>query len=94
MKILSSRYLYVFTPAFVMALVITSAILLSRPPTTACAAQCIALCEVGSDITVEGTSCSCTDNVGCTWTKDGKKYTQKCATRTGDEEIVLEESDN
>lgn len=95
MKRLSSRYLYLFAPAFVMALVITSTILLSRPPTTAFAARCTALCTHGSDITVEGTSCACTDDDKCTWTdKDGKSFVQKCATPVGHEEIVGEESDN
>jgi len=95
MKELSSRYLYVFTPAFVLALVITSAILMSRPPTTAYAAVCTAICEHGSDLRVEGVTCSCTDKKDCTWTdKDGKSFVQKCATPIGHEEIVGEESDN
>jgi hypothetical protein len=85
-KKLSSISLYVFG----LALVLTSALLLTQPPTTAFAAVCIALCDVGSNVEVSGESCSCTDNVGCTFIKkDGKKYTQNCAKR-GDEFVIEE----
>jgi len=81
MKRLSKISLYVFG----LALVLASAILLSRPPTTAYAAACAATCQYGSSITVSGTSCSCTDNDGCTWTENGHTYSQKCAKRVGNE---------
>lgn len=88
MKKLSSISLYVFG----LALILTSALLLSHPPTTAFAAVCVASCQYGSDISVSGSSCSCTDNTGCTWTaSDGKSYSQQCAKRT---EVALEESAN
>jgi hypothetical protein len=87
MKKLSSLSLYVFG----LALILTSALLLSHPPTTAFAAACVASCQYGSDISVSGSTCSCTDHVGCTWTSNGKSYSQACAKRT---EVALEESNN
>ena len=50
------------------ALVLASGALLTHPPTTALAANCTAQCQYGSNISVSGSSCSCTDNDGCTWT--------------------------
>lgn len=86
MKKLSKISLYVFG----LALVLASAILLSHPPTTAFAAACSASCQYGDSITISGTTCSCTDNVGCTWTAaDGHSYSQNCAKRTA--ELELEE---
>lgn len=65
-----------------IALVLASGILLANPPTTVLAATCSAMCQYGSDIFVTGTSCSCTDNVGCTWTNSqGQSFTQNCAKR-------------
>lgn len=87
MKKLSSISLYVFG----LALVLTSTLLLAHPPTIAFAATCSAPCQYGSSIVVSGTtSCSCTDNVGCTWTENGKTYSQSCAKRTGDEFLIEE----
>lgn len=73
------------------ALVLTTAVLLTHPPTTALAATCDAKCQYGSDIHVSGSSCSCTDNVGCTWTDASGSYTQKCASKNDDEGFVLVE---
>lgn len=87
MKKLSSISLYLFG----LALVLSSAFLLAQPPTTAYASACSVSCQYGSGFTVSGSSCSCTDNVGCTWTENGKSYTQNCAKRGGDEELPLEQ---
>lgn len=67
-----------------IALVLASGILLSNPPTVL-AAACTASCQYGSSITVSGTSCSCTDNVGCTFTNSQGTFTQNCAKKGGDE---------
>ena len=67
-----------------IALVLASGILLSNPPTVF-AAVCTASCNFGGNITVSGTSCSCEDNKGCTFTNEKGTFTQKCATRVGDE---------
>jgi hypothetical protein len=92
MKKLSAISLY----AFGLELVLTSAILLSHPPTTVFAASCFATCQYGSDIHVSGGECSCKDNVGCTWTDtSGKSFSQACAKRTeGGVEIGIVESNN
>jgi hypothetical protein len=85
-KKLSSISLYLFG----LALVLTSALLLAQPPTTAFASACAGSCQYGSNISVSGSSCSCTDNVGCTWTENGKTYTQSCAKRGEDELLLVE----
>jgi len=66
-----------------LALVLASGILLANPPTTACAANCSARCEYGESIStpIGSTTCSCTDNVGCSWTINGQTYSQDCARR-------------
>lgn len=87
---LSLISLYVFG----LALILTSALMLSHPPTTVFAAACAASCQYGSDISVSGSACSCTDNVGCTWTSNGRTYSQQCAKRAGEDEIAIEESAN
>ena len=69
MKKLSSISLYVFG--------------LAHPPATVLAASCNASCQYGSDVHVTGDSCSCTDNVGCTFTVNGRKFTQQCASPGG-----------
>ncbi|HEX8129534.1 MAG TPA: hypothetical protein VF527_10565 [Pyrinomonadaceae bacterium] len=88
MKKLSSISLYVLG----LVLVLASGLMLAYPPTTALAAACVGSCQYGSSISVSGDSCSCTDNVGCTYTKNGQSYKQDCAKKTGDEEILLEEA--
>ena len=70
--------------AMALALVLASGILLSNPPTVL-AAACTANCRFGGNITVSGTSCSCQDNIGCTFTNSQGTFTQKCATQSGDE---------
>jgi len=66
--------------AFSFVLLLVSGILLAKPPVVF-AADCHAVCKVGSDIFVSGSTCSCTDNQGCTWTgSDGKQHSQNCAT--------------
>lgn len=67
-----------------IALILASGILLSNPPTVR-AAICTASCNYGSNITVSGTSCSCEDNKGCTFTNYKGTFTQNCATKSGDE---------
>jgi hypothetical protein len=67
-----------------IALVLASGILLSNPPTVF-ASVCTAKCTYGDNITVSGTKCSCEDNVGCTFTNSQGTFTQKCATKSGDE---------
>lgn len=86
MKTLSSISLYILG----FALVLASGILLSHPPTTAFAASCQASCQYGSSIIVNGSSCSCTDNVGCTFVENGQRYTQNCA-KKGDDEFEVQE---
>lgn len=69
-----------------IVLVLACGILLAKPPTTVCAAECRARCEFGSHIYVSGVTCSCTDNVGCTWTNSqGQSFTQTCASKTDEE---------
>lgn len=72
-----------------IALVLATGILLSKPPTVF-AASCEAKCQYGSNVYVSGTACSCTDNVGCTFTNSQGTFTQKCATKNG-EDFELEE---
>jgi hypothetical protein len=68
----------VYTLAF--ALLLASGILLAVPPISTLAANCSASCAGGSSITVtDATSCSCTDNAGCTWTVGGHNYASNCA---------------
>lgn len=69
-----------------IALMLASGILLVNPPSVF-AATCIASCQHGSDVSVSGTTCSCTDNVGCTFTNSEGTFTQNCAKKTGDFEI-------
>ena len=75
--------------AAAFALVLAGAVILLTPPTTVYACTGSATCNNGRDIsTPSGASdCHCTDNVGCTWTKDGKTYTQNCAKQVGEELI-------
>ena len=69
-----------------IGLVLASAIVLANPP-IALAAACTANCQYGSRISVSGTSCSCTDDVGCTFTNSQGTFTQSCAAKKnlGDE---------
>ena len=78
LKVLASvKSLY--TLAF--ALLLTTGALVAFPPTNTLAANCSAACGQGETITITGaTTCSCTDNQGCTWTFAGKNYAQSCGT--------------
>ena len=78
--------------AAALAVIFAGAILLLTPPTTVYACGGYALCQYGEAVHIPpgATSCSCTDNVGCTWTKDGKSYSQKCAAKGSDEEILAQ----
>lgn len=69
-----------------IGLALASAIVLANPP-TAFAAACTASCQYGSNVSVSGSTCSCTDDVGCTFTNSQGTFTQKCATKKnlGDE---------
>jgi hypothetical protein len=71
-----------------IGLVLASAIVLVNPP-IAFAASCNANCEYGSNVYVSGSSCSCTDNVGCTFTNSQGTFTQNCA-KKGDDELLLD----
>lgn len=69
--------------AAAFALVFAGAVILLTPPTTVYACSGTAACKDGLDITIPNgaTDCHCKDDDGCTWTKDGKTYTQKCAVK-------------
>jgi len=67
----------VYTLAF--ALLLITGTLVAFPPSNTLAANCTANCNQGEAITITGAStCSCTDNVGCTWTFAGKNYSSSC----------------
>lgn len=68
----------IYTLAF--ALLLASGILVAFPPTSTLAATCSSNCGQGETISVTGTTCSCTDNSGCTWTSGGKNYSSSCGT--------------
>lgn len=72
------------------ALVLTAGVVLLTPPTTVYACGGYALCQYGDSVTIPSgaTSCSCTDNVGCSWTKNGQNYSQPCA-KKGEDELPL-----
>jgi len=79
--------------AAAFALVLGGAVILLTPPRTVYACGGYAMCQYGESVSIPSgaSSCSCTDNTGCTWTKDGKSYTQKCAAKGGEEEFLLQE---
>ena len=65
------------------ALALAGAVLLLTPPITVYACTGTAQCQYGESVVIPmgATSCQCTDNVGCSWTIGGVKYSQKCATK-------------
>jgi hypothetical protein len=66
---------------FAFALLLATGTLVAFPPTNTLAADCSANCNQGEKITITGaTTCSCTDNHGCTWTFAGKNYSAMCGT--------------
>ena len=61
-----------------LALVLISGIVLVVPPNMALAANCSANCDTGEVISIKEASwCSCMDNVGRVWRRDGKAYAKK-----------------
>ena len=73
------------------ALALAGAVLLLTPPITVYACTGSAQCQYGEGVVIPAgaSSCDCTDNVGCSWTVNGVKYSQKCATKGGDENLLL-----
>lgn len=64
--------------ALALALVLISGILIVFPPNITLAANCSAKCETGEVLSIKEASwCSCMDNVGCVWRRDGKGYAKK-----------------
>ncbi len=64
--------------ALAFALVLASGVLLAYPP-IALAPSCDANCCDGSKVKVEGVSCTCQDNLGCTYTdSNGRRRTKVC----------------
>jgi hypothetical protein len=93
MKRIYSLY-SLYAAAFVLLL--AGGVILLTPPTTVYACGGYAKCDDGSTIFIPdgATECYCKDNDRCDWTKDGKKFTQKCPTRIGDEFLLEEGPDN
>ena len=83
------RIYSLYAAAFAVAL--AGAVVLLTPPVTVYACTGSARCDHGENIVIPpgATTCSCKDNDGCTWTKNGVNYTQKCATKG--EEFELED---
>ena len=75
--------------AAAFALIFAGGVILLTPPTTVYACTGSARCQFGESVVIPlgATSCSCVDNVGCTWTKDGRSYSQKCATKNDEFEL-------
>lgn len=74
--------------AAAFALVFAGGVILLTPPTTVYACGGYAMCQHGDTVTIPSgaSSCNCTDNVGCSWTKNGQSYSQACAKKGGDDE--------
>lgn len=77
--------------AAALAVALAGAVLLLTPPRTVYACTGSARCQYGESVSIPSgaTSCSCDDNVGCSWTINGVKYSQKCASK-GDEELLIQ----
>lgn len=69
--------------AAALAVSLAGAVLLLTPPRTVYACTGSARCQFGESVEIPtgATSCSCDDNVGCSWTINGVNYSQKCATK-------------
>lgn len=78
--------------AAALAVSLAGAVLLLTPPRTVYACTGSASCEHGNSISIPqgATSCSCEDNEGCSWTISGVKYSQKCAVKGSDEELLIQ----
>ena len=72
--------------AAAFSLVLAGTVVLLTPPRTVYACTGSATCLNGESIRIPdgATTCECEDNKGCTWTKNGQKFTQNCAIKTGD----------
>ena len=75
-----------------VVLLIVEGFLLVNPPTTVYACTGSAQCQYGENVVIPpgATSCDCTDNLGCSWIINGKKYSQKCAVKGDDGFLPLE----
>lgn len=84
------RIYSLYAAGFTLAL--AGAVLLLTPPRTVYACTGSARCQYGENVSIPtgATSCSCEDNVGCTWTINGVKYSQKCAAKGEEEELILQ----
>ena len=73
------------------ALVLAGGVILFTPPTSVYACTGSARCEFGDSVSIPlgATSCTCVDNDGCTWIKNGQSYSQKCA-KKGEEELLIQ----
>ena len=71
------------------ALALAGAVLLLTPPRTVYACTGSARCQYGESVVIPSgaTSCQCTDNVGCSWTVNGVRYSQDCAKKGEELEI-------
>jgi hypothetical protein len=76
--------------AFAFALIFAGGVILLTPPTTVYACTGSAQCQYGDSVSIPSgaSSCSCTDNIGCTWTTNGQSYSQKCASKGGDDLLL------
>lgn len=74
LEILTVKKLYTLA----LALVVVSGILLLVKPNMTLAANCSATCNHREVISIkDASSCSCMDDVGCVWRRDGKAYARK-----------------
>ena len=78
--------------AAAFALVFAGGVILLTPPRTVFACTGSAICQYGDSVSIPvgASDCHCTDNVGCNWTKNGQSYSQKCASKSGGEELLIE----
>ena len=78
--------------AAAFALVFAGGVILLTPPITVYACTGSAQCQYGDSVSIPSgaSDCHCTDNVGCTWTKGGQSFTQKCAAKSGEEEFLAQ----
>ena len=79
--------------AAAFALVFAGAVVVLTPPITVYACTGSANCQYGDNVSIPigASECHCTDNVGCTWTRNGQTFTQKCATKGAEvmEEVLV-----
>jgi len=78
--------------AAALAVALAGAVLLLTAPRTVYACTGSAQCQYGESVRIPSgaTSCSCDDNVGCSWTINGVNYSQKCASKGTDEFFLVE----